>query len=394
MQAICVAGKNEIAIEGLRYVVDIYPDSNIFFIPNKNDLGVDTWQPSFKKYALGRGIKQVNLEDLYEIENLVFLSLEFDRIISPKKFRGAQLFNVHFSLLPKYKGMYTSALPLLHGEVTSGVTLHFIDAGIDTGDIIAQIEFDIDPGDNARDLYFRYLANSKKLLRSHIDSILSGEFSSIAQESMGASYYSKSSINYSSLSIDFNKCAFEISNQFRAFTFREYQVPRFEGWQIIGTEILLDKSHLKPGAIVSEDSGSFVISTVDYDLKLKKDYYPILWVASESGDVLALELALKFVDDINARNENGWSALILASYHGQIALIDTLLNCGASMSVVGYNGTTPLMYAFSYYERHGDERAFKMLLSRGADVSAVDNAGKSLRDYMIERNCLGLIQYA
>ena len=39
--------------------------------------------------------------------------------------------------------MFTSALPLINGEKETGVTLHKIDAGIDTGDIIDQIKFQI-----------------------------------------------------------------------------------------------------------------------------------------------------------------------------------------------------------------------------------------------------------
>lgn len=393
MRSICIAGKNEIAIDGLQCIIDNHADLEVFFIPNKNDNGIDGWQPSFKKYALSKGVKQVSLDDVYDIENLIFLSLEYDRIIKPERFKSENIFNIHFSRLPKYKGMYTSALPLLNGEQVSGVTLHKIDSGIDTGEIIGQKEIHIDCKDTARDLYFKYLSNSKLLLKNHIEVLLSGDFLSFPQSSYGASYYSKSSIDYSRISIDFNKCAFEIANQFRAFTFREYQMPSFGAWQIIGTEILADKSTSRPGVVLSEDDAGFVVSTIDYDIRLKKDYYPALWGASESGDIATLQSALAFIDDVDSRNNKGWSALILAAYHGKTDIADILLDAGASLSVCGYNGTTPLMYAFSHYELHGDDRSFHMLISRGADVSAGDNAGKSLKDYMVERNCLDLIQY-
>ena len=58
-------------------------------------------------------------------------------IIKTKNFKSNKLFNLHFSLLPSYKGMHTSAFPILNGEKYSGVTIHKIDNGIDTGDIIA-----------------------------------------------------------------------------------------------------------------------------------------------------------------------------------------------------------------------------------------------------------------
>ena len=74
----------------------------------------------------------------------MFISLEYHRLIDPLKFVTSKLYNPHFSLLPAYKGMYTSALPLLNDEKDAGVTLHHIDSGIDTGDIIDQIIFPIE----------------------------------------------------------------------------------------------------------------------------------------------------------------------------------------------------------------------------------------------------------
>ena len=61
--------------------------------------------------------------------------------------------------------MFTSSLPLLYGDEYSGVTLHKIDDGIDTGDIIDQIKFNISSIDSARDLYFKYLENGLILLK-------------------------------------------------------------------------------------------------------------------------------------------------------------------------------------------------------------------------------------
>ena len=69
--------------------------------------------------------------------------IEFDQIIKPTEFRSNRLFNIHFSYLPEFKGMYTSAIPILQGSTHTGVTLHGIDQGIDTGPIIAQEKFEI-----------------------------------------------------------------------------------------------------------------------------------------------------------------------------------------------------------------------------------------------------------
>ena len=130
---ICIAGKNNIAIDVCSYAVEKYGKDRILVVLNKTDNGINTFQRSFKQYAELNGLTIVQLEDVYKLKDIIFLSLEFDRIIRPCLFETRKLFNIHFSLLPAYKGMYTSALPILNGEKKTGVTLHCIDAGIDTG---------------------------------------------------------------------------------------------------------------------------------------------------------------------------------------------------------------------------------------------------------------------
>jgi len=57
--------------------------------------------------------------------------------------------NVHFSLLPKYRGAAPIQWALINGEEVTGVTVFFIDEGMDTGDIILQKEVTIKPQDDA-----------------------------------------------------------------------------------------------------------------------------------------------------------------------------------------------------------------------------------------------------
>ena len=59
-----------------------------------------------------------------------------------KLFKG-RMINLHYAPLPKYRGVASITHALLRGEETFGITLHFIDGQIDTGDIIDQRHFDI-----------------------------------------------------------------------------------------------------------------------------------------------------------------------------------------------------------------------------------------------------------
>ncbi len=64
--------------------------------------------------------------------------------------------NLHPSLLPFNRGWHTPSWALLEGT-PAGVTLHFMDSGLDTGDIIAQAELAVRPDDTANTLYARLL---------------------------------------------------------------------------------------------------------------------------------------------------------------------------------------------------------------------------------------------
>ena len=269
---ICVAGKNNIAIECTDFLIknNLISAKDLFVCFNTTDIGEDTFQRSFRKYSHEKNLKEVLLADLMEIRDLLFVSLEYDKLVPVDKFASTNLFNIHFSLLPKYKGMYTSAWPILNGETSSGVTLHKIDSGIDTGDIIDQIEFTIDNDDNCKDLYLNYISHGILLFKRNIANLISGDYIAVKQNALFSSYYSKHSIDYSNIKIGLNKTAFEIRNQIRAFNFSEYQVPRIFGEKIVSADILSTQTRKTPGSILQESKECFVIATIDYDLLLIK----------------------------------------------------------------------------------------------------------------------------
>ncbi|MDP4206940.1 MAG: hypothetical protein Q8859_13210, partial [Bacteroidota bacterium] len=106
MYKLCIAGKNNIAVEILEYSLNFFKANEICVIPNQTDSGKNTWQKSLIFYSKLLNIDIVSLEDIYNIPELIFFSLEFNKIINPNLFTSKKLFNIHFSLLPKYKGMY------------------------------------------------------------------------------------------------------------------------------------------------------------------------------------------------------------------------------------------------------------------------------------------------
>ena len=106
---ICIAGKNSCSLNLLKYLISKKINKkNILVLPNQSDDGKDRWQPSLKKFSKKNNFKIVNLNDLYKIKDLFFFSIEYEKIIDVNKFKSKNLFNIHFSLLPKYRGCHTN----------------------------------------------------------------------------------------------------------------------------------------------------------------------------------------------------------------------------------------------------------------------------------------------
>jgi phosphoribosylglycinamide formyltransferase 1 len=79
-----------------------------------------------------------------------------------------RMLNVHPSLLPRHRGANAAAQALAAGDTVTGCTVHYVDEGVDTGEIIAQREVPVQPGDTAETLQARIQAAEHELLPSVI----------------------------------------------------------------------------------------------------------------------------------------------------------------------------------------------------------------------------------
>lgn len=89
----------------------------------------------------------------------VIASVYYRNILSPGVLAqaGGRAFNLHPSLLPKYRGCSSLAWAMIHGEEYAGYTYHYIDQGIDTGDVLLQRRMPIYPWDTGFSLYYRVM---------------------------------------------------------------------------------------------------------------------------------------------------------------------------------------------------------------------------------------------
>ena len=89
----------------------------------------------------------------------------FMRIISPqfvKKYKN-RMINIHPALLPAFPGLDSQKQALEHGAKYSGCTVHFVDAGVDTGPIIIQAVVKVNENDSVESLSKRILKEEHKI---------------------------------------------------------------------------------------------------------------------------------------------------------------------------------------------------------------------------------------
>jgi methionyl-tRNA formyltransferase len=232
---ICIAGKNSCAINALKFLINLKFDlKKICVLPNNDDKSKDGWQPSLKKFALKKKLKIIKLKHLYLKKDLFFFSIEFDKIINVRKFLSKNLYNIHFSLLPKFRGCHTNFYQINKGEKYSGVTLHEIDKGIDTGNIIDQIKFKININDTAHDNYKKLMFYSTKIFKKNLKKILKKKYNSKKQRLSLGSYYSRKSVNYKKISqINIKSHTLKKHNIIRSLIFPAYQLPTVNGNKVI-----------------------------------------------------------------------------------------------------------------------------------------------------------------
>lgn len=100
------------------------------------------------------------------------------------------IFNLHFSLLPKYRGASPVQTAILNGEKESGVTLQRINEGLDTGDIVFQKAFSIEKK-RSDEVFDLSLKESEGILRQWIDGVSGGGLHYKKQEDEKASFCKK-----------------------------------------------------------------------------------------------------------------------------------------------------------------------------------------------------------
>ena len=122
----------------------------------------------------------------------IVLSVMYEKIISADILKSKKCYNFHPGVLPEYKGSGICTWALLNQESKFGITLHLIDQGVDTGDIIEIREFLISKHDTAFSLYEKGVKIIFKMFKDWYSDLLFEDYIATPQrKNVGKCYLKK-----------------------------------------------------------------------------------------------------------------------------------------------------------------------------------------------------------
>ncbi|MDK2806948.1 MAG: methionyl-tRNA formyltransferase, partial [Thermoanaerobacterium sp.] len=193
--------------------------------------------------------------------------------------------NVHASLLPKYRGAAPINWAVINGEKETGITIMYMEKGLDTGDILLQKSIPILEEDNSETVHDKLAVLGGNALIEAINKMVDGALKPVKQDDSKATYAPilEKSIGL----IDWQKSAVEIKNLVRGLRPWPVAYTYYKGnmLKIWAAEVYSYEGKEKPGTIITTGSALIV--------KCGKDALKILEIQSEGKRRMTVEEFLR-----------------------------------------------------------------------------------------------------
>lgn len=223
-------GTPEFAVESLDRIHSAgYDIAAVVTMPDKPaGRGHKLLQSPVKQWAVAHDIKvlqpvrlkdQAFVDELQSLNANLFVVIAF-RMLPEVVWRMPELgtFNLHASLLPRYRGAAPINHAVMNGDTKTGVTTFFLKHEIDTGNIIAQRSIEIAPDEDAGSVHDRLMLLGADLTLETLQGIVDGTLRTISQSELltaGEEPTPAPKIFRETCEIDWNRSAGEIHNHVR-----------------------------------------------------------------------------------------------------------------------------------------------------------------------------------
>ncbi|HEX2787704.1 MAG TPA: methionyl-tRNA formyltransferase [Ignavibacteria bacterium] len=279
MMDIVFMGTPEFAVPSLKILDDSgYNIKAVVTVPDKpKGRGLNVQESDVKKFAKGKNYKILQpaklnddefINKLRELNADLFVVVAF-RILPEKVYTIPRLgtFNLHASLLPKYRGAAPINWAIMNGDKTTGVTTFFLDKSVDTGKIIEQREIEISNDDTAGTLHDKLKVLGAETVLSTVKKIESGNVELIAQDNSRASKAPK--IFKDGCRIDWTGFAIDIHNKIRGLSPypTAWTLLKYKNLKIFKSKLTEITSNEKPGYIDVTDN-KILVNTSDKKLEI------------------------------------------------------------------------------------------------------------------------------
>ncbi len=209
-----------------------------------------------------------------ELKPDLILSVYYRNMIGTKILAMPRLgaWNMHGSLLPKYRGRAPINWAVLHGETRIGMTLHRMVKSADAGAVVDQEGVDIGPRDTAEQAFRKVMPCARKVLARQIDALLAGTAKETAQDESQANYFGGRKPEDGR--INWGQTSRQIFNLIRAVTdpypgaFTDVDAARLMVWWAETESPATKGKRGAPGEILSVKP--LVVATADGALELTK----------------------------------------------------------------------------------------------------------------------------
>ena len=176
------------------------------------------------------------------------------------------VYNIHASLLPKYRGASPIQSCILNGDKQTGVTVMKTDIGVDTGDIVLVSKTQISEDETAGELFDRLSVIGAEVIVEALKLIEKGEENYISQNEQEATHCKM--IQKSDCQIDFSLSAEEIVNRVRAFNPAPIAFTKFNGKGLKIYKAKVVDVNGEAGQCLQADKNGLIIACGDKSIEI------------------------------------------------------------------------------------------------------------------------------